>query len=372
MAFPYSKYQTVAQNHISRGIASNFYPKLPFLSAMGVMTVGNNNKSSLEIGRPSGEILSGKTISPAEKLNLGRINFYQPRIQRFETDNSKWMSERDTNPVVANASTNAQSEANLASAKFGWAECRTPILIWHETRDRALDGAGNKEGQGIAMSQLLDESTEVGFQEHIKEINDAIWNGNPTNQNADLLSSPIGLIQAFSSTNTYGNVDRAVETMWQAQVDATMTTVDIRAIIDDANLTKRCRILGNGIDLIVTTPTLWRRFKNQILTQSGLGQFKPDGVAGMAKMGVKQECLVVDNVYIIYDESCPASHVLCFTSNTWRIAFAPKKNMTVLPFVDISRQSEGAKLADQAFIVTRLMMSCDNPFINVKYSTIGT
>src|SRR2546423_1424319 len=102
MAFAVEGFATIAQNYISRGIASNFYPKLIFLTALGAATLGNNNKDVLEIGRASGEILAGKMISPAERLTLGTVNGYQPRIQGFETNNSKWMGARDTMPTVAN------------------------------------------------------------------------------------------------------------------------------------------------------------------------------------------------------------------------------------------------------------------------------
>lgn len=372
MAYPYDQWAGIAQNHISRGIASNFYPKLPFLTALGGMTLGNNNKKSLEIGRPPGEILTGKMVPEWDQLSIDGYNFYQPRIQRFEVDNGKWMGEFDTMPVVANASTASPDQANLATAKFGWSDLVEPILIWHETRDRALSSSSSREGRGLALAQVIDEATEVAFQAHIKKLNDGIWNGNPSNQALYVWNAPLGITQAFSATNTYGNVDRTVETVWQSQVDSTLTVVDIKAIIDDANITKRCRIFGRGIDLIVTTPALWVRFKNQVGTQMSGVRHLPDGIPAMYRMGVRQESLQVDNVYIVYDESCGANRVYCFDTATWRLAFHKKRNFTVTKFVDISQQSEGAKDADQAFIRTRIQFSCDNPKANVVYTAIGT
>jgi hypothetical protein len=79
----------------------------------------------------------------------------------------------------------------------------------------------------------------------------------------------------------------------------------------------------------------------------------------------------VDNCYIIYDPTMPDQTVYAITPKTFRIAFHPQRNMKVGKFTDISESAEGAKDADQAFIRTRLMFSCDNPYLNVAYTAVG-
>ena len=363
----------IAQNYISRGIASNFYPKLPFLALLGALTLGNNNKDVLQIGRPGvGEILSGKLISPAERLTLGSVNSYKPRIQRFETDNSKWMGAYDTLPTVANPTTTAQSQAMQATADFRWSDLATPILVWHEDKLRAGQKE-TKEGQGLAMSQLIDEASEVAFQEHVKKFNAGIWTGNPSSQAADPWDSPLGIIQALDTTNTYGNVDRSVgaNAAWKSQKDTTTTATDIVALIDDANLNKKLRVYGPGADIFLCDTTRYQTFKRQILNNGGV-VLQNGPVLKMAAMGVKQEILQKDNAYVMYDPTCPDNTVLALTSRTWRLAFHPQRNMTVKPFVDLSDKSEGAKDADQSFVRTRIMFSNDNPYLNVRYTAIGT
>ena len=376
MAFAVEGFSTIAQNYISKGIASNFYPKLPFLSMLGALTLGNNNKDTLDIGRPGvGEILSGRQISVAEKLNLGRINSYLPRVQLFETSNSAWLSSYGSMPTVnvpgtATATSGAQSLMVQASAKFNWCEYITPIMIMHEDKIRAGQ-AGTREGQAIAMSQLVDESTEIAFQEHIKGINTGIWSGSAASQTADLWSAPLGISVAVAATNTYGNIDRGTHTQWAAQVDSTTTSVDIANIIDNANITKSLRTKGPGVDLIICNPDLYPSFKRQVLANGGcVVQNGP--IVKMAKWGVTQEVLQKDNAYIMYDPTCPANTVYALTSSTWRIAFHPERNFTVGKFVDLTQTGEGGRDADQAHIRTRFIFSCDNPFLNVKYSAIGT
>jgi len=374
MAFAIEGFATVAQNHISRNIASNFYPKLPFLSALGAFTLARNNKTALNIGRPkAGEVLSGRVVSPAEVMNLDGFNAYQPRIQRFETSNSKWMGKYDTTPTVANPTTNAHSQAMQASALFYRCRLKTPILIWHEDKNRALQKE-SRQGKGIAMAQLIDEATEIAYQEHVKELNDKIFNGNPTDQTADPWDQPLGILQALDTANVYGNVNRALPSnaAWRAQKDTTLKTANIKTILDDANVTKRLRVLGpgTGADLIVTTPSLYLTFKDQVRANGGV--VLQNGIPEYAKFGYKQEVLQMDNAYIIYDESVPANNVFALTMATWRFAIKPGKNLTVSKFVDLSDKTEGAKEADQAFIETEFIFSCDNPFLNVRHTAIGT
>lgn len=376
MPFAIEGFKAIGQNAISRGIASNFYPRLLFLSALAAFTLSRNPKTPLTIGRPDvGAIFSGKGISPAEQMTLANFNSYQPRIQGFETSNSKWMGARDTRPTVANATTNSHGQAMQNTALFNRAQLETPILIWHVDKDRAAK-EGTDKLRGLVMSQLIDEATEVAYQEHVKELNAKIWNGNPTNQGVDPWDQPLGIFQALSATNVYGNVNRtglSAGSPWLAQVDSTITAVDIEKLIDDMNVTKGLADQGSPVDLVITTKALYLSFKAQILAKGGGAQHVlANGIPGMAQIGVKQEVLQKDNAYIMYDASVSANNVLGFVMKPWRLALAPGRNLSVSKFVDLSDKAEGAKKADQAFITTELIFSCDNPSIQAKYTAIGT
>ncbi len=373
MGFATEGFKAVAQDHISRNIASNFYNKLPFLAALGSFTVTRNKKTPVNIGRPDeGTILTGAVLSPGDMMNVQNFNAYKPRIQRFETNNSKWMAKYDTNPTVSSPTTNAHSQAMQATALFYAAELKTPILVWHRDKERALQTSG-KEGQGIAMAQIIDEATEIAYQEHVKVLNTGIWSGNPSSQTDDPWDSPLGIAQMFSTSNTYGNVDRSDSgnAVWRAQVDSTFKAVDLARLVDNINLTKKLRTKGTGCDLLVTTPDLYSSFKAQASALSGIRSL-PEGLPGMAKWGYTGEAIMKDNVAVIYDETCPANNAFAFTMRTIRVMFRPGKKLTVTPFTDISTQTEGAKNADQAFITTELIFANDNPYLGVNYSALGT
>lgn len=370
--FAVEGFATLSQNYISKTIASNFYPKLPFMAALGALTLGNNNKDVLQIGRPGvGEILSGRVISPAERLTLGTVNAYLPRIQRFETSNTVKLTKYGSMPTLSNPTTAAQSMAMQASAKFCWTEFITPIEIQHEDKIRAGQGS-TKEGQAIAMSQVIDEATEVAMQEHVKAINTDIWAGNVGDQSLDLWDSLSGILYAVDDDNTYGNINRATSANapWRSNVDTTFKAVDIIKLLDDANLVKGLRVYGPGADLCICNINLYPTFKQQVLSSGGV--VLQNGMPKMASLGVKQEVLQKDNCYIMYDSTCPANQVYFFTGRTWRIAFHPERNMSVTPFVDLTKTGRGAADADLAYIRTRMMMSCDNPALQVRYEAVGT
>lgn len=403
MAFAIEGFSSYSQNYIGKGINSNFYPKAVFIAILGALSLGNNDKQPLQIGRPGKmEILAGgKLVSPAEKLDPEAAGFgangYAPRSQLFETQNSKWMGRYDTAPTVSSATTLAQSQAMQGAALFRPAEVMTPGLIWHRDKERAGQ-RGSSDGRAIAMAQILEEATEVAYQEHVNNINWGIWFGNPSSQAVDPWDQPLGLVQAFSRTNVYGNVDRAVAAntaLWGAGTDSTITSPDIIKLLDEANLntsasTSRIglNIFGEGASFALCGIANYVSFKNQILSSGGGGVILQNGIPQFASIGVKKEVLQKDNCYVMFDPmiaatppgknisgyTVPASfqkYVFFFSAKTWRLAFHPQKNMTVTPFRDLSLYQEGGKEADQFFIDTQLVFSSDNPGQNVVFSTIG-
>jgi hypothetical protein len=377
MAFAYSGFQTVAQNYISRQIASNFYQKAVLLALLGALTLGNNKKTSLQIGRPnSAEILSGKYLSPAEKKNLQGINEYLPRLQAFKTSNT---TARTGNgyvaaPTVANASTNAHSQAMQAAAAFRWTHLDTPILIWEEDEIRA-GSKETKDGQGIAMSQIIDEATEVGMQDLIDTLNTQCNSGVPTDQNSMLWDSQSGLSEMFETANTYARTDRSVagNSVWRGQKDTSLKVVDIAKIIDDANLAKKIRVNGNGVNCVLTTTDLYAQFKSQILSQGkGYGMVLDSGLPEFAAMGVKREVLQKDNAFIMYEPTVAANTLYAVDLTVFKFMVHPLFNFKVTQFERLWQNVEGGKWARQAYAQLRYMLTNDNPYLGCKYTAIGT
>jgi hypothetical protein len=376
ITFPVSGFNTVAQNFISRGVASNFYSKSTFLAVLGALTLGKNKKKDmLSIGRPDGgEILTNGMVSEIQRKKLGTVNAYLPRVQGFSTSNTaaRTGSGRVTLPDVANKTTASHGQANQFAAQFKWTHVDTPILIWHEDKIRAGQ-EGTKEGAAIAMGQVIDESTEIASQDQIDWLATKVWTGGGAiTQTNDLWDEPLGIVEATKTNNTYANVDRTVtgNSVWQSQVDSTFTAVDAKRLVDDANLTKGLRVKGQGADLILTTTALYQQFKQQVL--AGGGVILQNGLPEMAKLGVKKEMLQIDNVLITYDPNCPANSAVVFDTSVWKFMVHPQFNFRVTPFVDNTTTGIAKDAYDYAYIQTRFMLTCDNPFLNVRYSALGT
>lgn len=373
MAFAYEGFSTVAQNYLAKSVASNFYNKSPLLAVLGALSLGNQNRKELEIGRPnSGEILSGGMVSPIERLRLRSINSYCPRIQAFETSNTaaRTGTGRVSLPSVANGSTRSHGQATQAAAKFNWTHYDTPIRIWHEDKIRA-GSDGTREGQAISMGQIVDEATEVAKQDLISKLATDIYSGAPSSQSDDLWDAPAGVKSAFSATNTYGGINRTVESQWRAKVVSSYTAINIKGIINDANVTQGLAVKGSGVDLVLCPSALYLQFKDQVENDKTcvvLG----DGVRGMAQMGVQKEVLRVNNAYVMYDPSITDStYVYCFNTATWRFAVHPDFNFKVGKFVDNTTTGEGKEAYDYAYIGLRFFLACNDPTKNAVYTAIA-
>lgn len=368
MAFAVENFQVTSQNYISPNIMSNFYGKLPFFAMLYATTVGHGNDVELDIGRPLPEQLAGKYITPADKIDFQDFNGYVVPIQRFETNNTVVLGKYPTHPVVANPTTTAHSQVGQAGAKFFSTDIETPILIWDRDLDRALNKS-TRAGQGLAAAKVIERATKVALQEHIKSINYRTWNGNPTSQTVDPMDDLIGLVQAVQSTNTYGAVDRAVETTWAAKYHTGATTANLSALLDYANLDDGLRVYGNGADVMFCSMTNYKNFKSQAKALGATVVQNTNDVLKMGKYGLKQEALQIDNCLVTYDPTCATNSVFALSMAPWTVAFRPGRMFTVSPYEKLT--GEGAKLAKQAFIRTEMILACENPGLQVQWTAVS-
>jgi hypothetical protein len=407
-------FQTLSQYYISKQIASAAYLKSPWLAVLAAMTLGNQRKNSLQIGRPnSGEILSGRAVSAIEKKGLAGINSYAARFQKFATNNVKSMSTRDTMPTVASPTTYSSGQAMQGAGNIPWCHVKGPMLIWHEDKDRCLEKGG--EGAGIAMSQLIDEASEVEMQALVSWLAWYSLFGDPTvaQYGADLLPIPGGLLHVTGALTNgalgYANVLRGTNTVslpWSGQTDTAQYSADINGLLDNANIDKELRFRGTngGANLCICSPQLYKVFKQQVLNSGGV--ILQNGMPQWPMMGMKGEVLQKDNCYIVaeprlIDYTASGTNVSYYshvctpgsgdnsvggTNNTavdwsktaifldttvWKFLFHPRANFRVDPWVDLSRYSEGAKDADQSFTHLRFIQACDLPWANVTYTAVG-
>lgn len=373
MSFAVSGFAAIAQDYISKGVASNFYEKAPLLAVMAALTIGREKKA-LAIGRPgNGEILTGKGLSPAEKMSLSGINSYRPRIQGFKTSNTRARtnSGRVTASTVADSQTRSHGQATQYSAEFKWTHYDTPIKIWHEDKNRASQ-KGSGEGRALEMSRLIDEATEVAMQDMHDKLADDVRNGDPSDQSDDLWNEPAGIIAAADSTNTYGGVDRSDSdaVVWRANKVTAARGADFRKLKDEVNLTLGLETKGNGVNLALCGTGLYQIFRDQVLARGG-GRCLGEGLPEFATMGLKREVVQVDNLYLMYDPGCPVSTVEWYNLRYWKYIQHPEFNMKVTPFENQAKQ-EGGEYCDYAEVQHRFILSCDDPANGVaRHTAVG-
>jgi hypothetical protein len=155
---------------------------------------------------------------------------------------------------------------------------------------------------------------------------------------------------------------------WCAQKDTTARVADISVLLDDMNLTKGIGVYGNGVSLILTNTTIYQKFKNQMANKGGL--ILQNGMPEFAQLGFKKEILQKDNCYIAYDPYCPANTVCGFDMTAWKFMVNPLFNFKITPFERLWQNSEGGKWAKQAYAQLRYMLTCDNPFLQARYTNV--
>lgn len=374
-SFALENFAAIAQKYLSNSVSSNFYSRATFLSLIKATGIGNNNNPDpLQIGRPGvGELISGANIDPIQRMSLSGVNAYNPRVQSFQTANTATRGNggRVALPDAANKTTAAHSQATSFRPEFRWTAYDTPIVIWHEDLVRALQ-KDTKMGQGLAAATLIQEATEIAIQDHLTAIAADCWTGSPANQSHDPWSAMLGIVEATkSNTGTYAMVDRsqsdAVE--WRGQLDSTARAPNIRALIDDAKYTKNLAVKGNGPNLCLTTTALFAQFKAQAL--AGAGTIMLNGVPGMAKIGMTQECVMIDGVAVTFDPGCPTNAVVFFDTRTWKFIVHQDFNFKVGKFIDNTETGIAKDTYNYAYISTRCMLTCDNPWRNVRYSAVS-
>lgn len=380
--FNVSEFQVEAQDYINgRQVASNYYQRSTLLSVMKALALGNQDKTSLTIGRPNGSVVLGQTMSALDALAIGRRNTYKPRIQQFTTNNSRNRSANgfDDSPAVANRDTNAHSSATLAAAAFNWTAKDTPIWIWTEHKIRAQQ-EGTTDGMGVAMQQLIQEATEVAYQDMNDSMIAEIWAGNPSSQTVDLWSQQLGMAQVCSQTNTYGKVDRTATgaSQWQSNVDSTTTAVDYKKIANRARYFYGLNVTGSrpagGYYLALMNQTLFLTIKDQIkaarLETVDVSNKLPDRF----RQGAEYELQQYEDVLFGYEpylDTGYANSVFFIDPSVFKFILHEQFNFQVTPFKDQSEIYQGA-YADYAQAQARYIFSCDNPKRTVLFNAIGT
>lgn len=353
MAFNLSGFDTYAQRTIEKKLYSGLFSRMPLLTFLS----GKGGTQS-DIGRPGTYALIGGpgNITKAQMQVLDGSSEVHVRVQTGKAGGGKWLAERDTTSDV----TTSQDQL-VGTAKFMWALYRQPIKVWKNT----LRLAGNNK---FRIANALDEAVEMALEELYEELHKKLWTGNPTDQTAAIWDQPLGVIQAMDTANTYGNVNRAVETNWQSHKVTTAKTASL-GLIDDANLTQGCANKGPGVDLVLTDSDNYLSLKRQALAEGG--QIIHDTIPANGTVGYQNEAIRYGRTTITFDPQCPANNVAMFTMRDWMLEVHSKENFRVSKFKDNADDAApGGDDAVTAGIYAMIRLRCNRPWGQCLYTNV--
>jgi len=166
---------------------------------------------------------------------------------------------------------------------------------------------------------LLQQKMEVAQMTMHELLSQMIFGDGTGNSGKDL----DGLLNAISTSNTYGGIDRTTNSWWQAQVDTTGGAVSLDAI--NAMIGK-CTIGNKKPDLIITTQTLydkvWSRCQPQQRFLDSKSPLAQVGFSGINFNG---------HADMIVDNHCPSGYMFFLNTDYWRFIINRNKNFTWTP-----------------------------------------
>ncbi len=367
-------FRAYAQDRIADTIQTRFYPVQPFLYAL-TGRGGATTKSDVQIGSPGAAVVfAGTQISMAEKRTLGGLIRYQVPMQTGTNDSTKIMGARDTNPVVANATTQSQDQL-YGTAGFSWVQMKTPIQIWNSSLDMAMKSGGGIDGRNLAIDRIIENATDMALQDLLKNLAYRLWNGMPSNQSATPWDDFIGIMGVVNDSNVYGGVDRSnpAAKNWRGKLVSSAVSADINTLLDFANydttVGQPLAAYGEGVNLILTSAPLYRTFRAQARSRGGIAI--KEAIPEMQWLGYKKEVLQVDNAYVMFDLNCPANTVAMLNLDSWKVIIDPRHNFQVEPFEDVGRYVTGGQDAMQAFIDLQAMVVCEAPAGQALFTNVS-
>jgi len=166
---------------------------------------------------------------------------------------------------------------------------------------------------------LLQQKMEVAQMTMHELLSQMIFGDGTGNSSKDF----DGLLNAISTSNTYGGISRSTNSWWQAQVDTTGGAVSLDAI--NAMIGK-CTIGNKKPDLIITTQTLfdkvWSRVQPQQRFLDSKSPLAQVGFSGINFNG---------HADMIVDNHCPSGYMFFLNTDYWRLIINRNKNFTWTP-----------------------------------------
>ena len=371
MAFVRDGLTAVCQDYIEKKVNNSFVQFRPMLYFMGLRTAEGNRK----LGRPGTAAVFGcGNMSQAKVQTLAKSYNIQHRYAKTEPNDGARVEYRGATPTAS-----AFSEDNYGTTEFRWTQYTEPMKVGNHILEMA------KEDLLLTQSIYEDAMNET-WERLNKRINADVWAGTLTaaQQNKTMWSDGVlGVTHTLTASNTYGRVDRSVETTLQPLVvDATalattVVTLDVNRQINVGGVFGSTTITGlagksdngRGADVFITTPTLWNALASEAEGRFSITQ---NGIPNTAIAGFNYPVIHKDNVYFTYDPDCPSGQMYALNLDTWLMEIQGERNFKVNPWVNSATTVEGGAEYRWSNITATIRMSCTKPWLNARIHGLTT
>jgi len=371
MAWKTEKIMAYLQRLVDRDMLNPSAQYMPLLPFMGL----GKEEQLKHFGRPGTTMVLGGTygMGPATRATLGNSLEHEFPYQTAEPDDGEAVEAGGATPT---ASVFAEDLRGTAATRW------TNYFFPFKMRQDSLDAANGK----LAVGSIIEDAYGITYESALKKINTDLWSGTLTSaqQAKKTWDSILGLTHVCTASNTYGQVDRSVETSLNpmavnAVTSFDTTLIDLRAVRNITwgftDTTAGTDTLGiadkSGVSRIlhVTTKGLWNVLADEA---DGAFQITTGGIPNTALAGFAHPIIHSDSGYIISDPSCVSGEMYSLNLDTWLMELHKTGNFKWNPLVDKWLTEEGGAYYKWATLQVKMRLTCRAPWLNCRTYGLAT
>ncbi|MFP4145295.1 MAG: hypothetical protein ACLFV3_09140 [Phycisphaeraceae bacterium] len=319
-------------------------------------------------------VYGGADMGKSELEETNRAAWHEFQYQKEEPDDGDQIADVGASTPTASGF----AEDNVGTLKTAWTLIMEPVKI----RVQSLEDAQSE----TAIGSVIDKSVNPVMNRWLKRVNNQLWNGTLTGaeQEKKLWKQLLGVVHTLTEDNTYGQVDRSVETNLNPLViDA---PADLQTTLVDLNINRYVNVgftrktsgekvaglagksdNGRGVTLFITTEELWNALADQADSRF---QIHTNGIPGHALSGFTFPVIDKDGVYYTYAPDVADGCMVGLNLDTWVIEVHRKHNFQFTGFRPKWLEEEGGGMYEWGQFHTQIRQTCRMPWLNAYITNL--
>lgn len=231
-------------------------------------------------------------------------------------------------------------QEGIDSAEFSWKQYSVSITI-----------SGEEERKNMGSSKIIDileARTKQARMSLTEQLSTGLFSNGTGNGYKDLT----GLEAMVLASGTYGGINSAVYTWWQAGVESTSEALGLpkmRTGFNSASLGGK-----DTPNLIVTTQTLYESYEGLMVSTGSNGTVRFDSAGSKKLADGGFQVLEFKGQPIVWDELCPSGTMYFLNTNHMNLTVHSDANFDVSDFV--KPENQDARVAQILFMGN---LTCD-------------